>query len=253
MSVPATRFRLLEPIIALFVGLLLVSNVIAQKFLDLNFGGFKLTTDVGTILLFPITYIFSDILTEVYGYAVSRRIVWYGFGMNFLAAIIFSLAVALPHSPEFTTQTEFAAVLGQFPGLVLASLAGYWFGSFTNDSVIAGMKVWMVRWDPKHKWLPLRTIASTIAGEFVDTTLFVGVATLFKVFPTDLFFVLVLSQWGVKTAVETVLTPVTILVVKAMKSFERTDVVGTDSWSPFALRKSGGRNLWTSESSTSET
>ena len=249
MSVPATRFRLLEPVIAAFVGLLLISNVIAQKFLDLNLGGLKLTTDVGTILLFPITYIFSDILTEVYGYAVSRRIVWYGFGMNLLAAVVFSLAVALPHSPEFTTQAQFAAVLGQFPGLVLASLAGYWFGSFTNDSVLAGMKVWMVRWDPNHKWLPLRTIASTIAGELVDTALFVGVATLFKVFPADLYFVLVLSQWAVKTVVETVLTPVTVVVVRAMKRFERTDVVGTDSWSPFALRKSGGHNLWTSETS----
>jgi uncharacterized integral membrane protein (TIGR00697 family) len=246
MESPSTRFRLLEPVIASFVGLLLISNIIAQKFLDLHLGGLTLTTDVGTLLLFPVTYIFSDILTEVYGYAVSRRVVWYGFAMNALAALVFSLAVALPFSPDFTAQKSFAAVLGQFPGLVLASLVGYWFGSFTNDSVIAAMKVWMVRWDPQHRWLPLRTIASTIAGELVDTSLFVGVGTLVGVFPASIYLDMVLTQWLIKTLVETVLTPVTVLVVRRMKRFEQTDVVGTDTWSPFAFGKGGGTNLWAS-------
>jgi len=190
---PSRRFSLLEPIVAATVCLVLVSNIIAQKFFSFPVFGLSMTTDVGTLLLFPFTYILSDVLTEVYGYGTSRRVVWYSFGANVLAALLFSAAVALPHSPDFATQDAFAAVLGQVPGLVVASLAGAWFGSFTNDSVLAVMKVWMVKWDPSHRWLPLRTIASTVVGELVDTALFVGVAVLFGVFPASDYVSLVLT------------------------------------------------------------
>ena len=240
---PGRRFSLLEPIIAVFIGLILVSNVISQKFLDITVLGLTFTSDVGTLLLFPLTYIFSDILTEVYGYAASRRIVWYGFAMNVLAALLYMAAVALPHSPDFTAQDAFAAVLGQVPGLVAASLVGYWFGSFTNDLVIARMKVWMVKWDPEHRWLPLRTIASTIAGECVDTALFVGVAVLFGVFPAKDYLSLLLTQWLLKTLIEVLLTPVTVIVIRKMKNYDLADVVGTESWNPFAFSKGGGKNL----------
>ena len=239
-----TRFSLLEPVIAAFVGLILVSNIIAQKFFEIHLFGLTFTSDVGTILLFPLTYIFSDILTEVFGYAVSRRVVWYGFAINGLAALIFATAVALPFSPDFTTQAAFAATLGALPGIVVASLAGYWFGSFANDTVMAAMKVWMVQWDPRHRWLPLRTIASTVAGEAIDTLLFVGVATLLGVFPPAIFLSLFLTQWLLKTLVEIVLTPVTVLVIKAMKRHEALDMVGTDSYNPFAFGRSGGTNLY---------
>jgi len=239
---PVRRFSLLEPIVAASVCLILVSNIIAQKFFEIPVLGLPVTTDVGTLLLFPFTYILSDILTEVYGYGTSRRVVWYAFGANIVAAGLFTAAVALPHSPDFTNQDAFAAVLGQVPGLVVASLAGAWFGSFTNDSVLAAMKVWMVRWDPTHRWLPLRTIGSTLVGELVDTILFVGVAVGFGVFPGDLFWGLVISQWLIKTLVEVVFTPLTVVVIRAVKRYEGMDIVGTETWNPFAFTRDGGEN-----------
>ena len=101
----------------------------------------------------------------------------------------------------------------------------------------------MVRWDPTHRWLPLRAIVSTVAGEFVDTLLFVGVATFFGVFPPEMFVSLVLTQWVIKTLVEILLTPVTVVVIRKMKQYEHSDVVGTETWNPFAFGKTGGVNL----------
>ncbi len=242
-SLPQKRFRLLEPIIAASVALVLVSNIIAQKFFSFTLLGIPLTTDVGTLLLFPVAYVLADVITEVYGYGTSRRVIWYTFGANALAALLFMAAVALPHSPDFTTQDAFAAILGQVPGLVVASLCGAWFGGFTNDTIMAAMKVWMVKWDPHHKWLPLRTIASTIGGQAVDTTLFVGVATLIGVFPAAELVGLILTQWALKSLVEMDLTPLTVVVIAAIKRFEGLDVVGTDTYNPFSFAKDGGKNL----------
>ena len=163
--------------------------------------------------------------------------------MNALAVLIFTVAVAMPYSPAFITNSAFSTVLGQMPAMVLASLAGYWFGSFTNDTILAALKIRMVRWDPRHRFLALRTIASTIVGEMVDTTLFVGVATLLGVFPSELFISLVLTQWLIKTLVEIALTPVTMVVIRAMKRREACDMVGTESWNPFAFTRAGGTNL----------
>ncbi len=241
---PNRRFTLLEPIVAATVCLVLVSNIIAQKFFSVPLLGLPVTTDVGTLLLFPFTYILSDILTEVYGYGASRRVVWYSFGANILAALLFGAAVALPHSPEFANQGAFAAVLGVVPGLVVASLAGAWFGSFTNDSVLSSLKVWMVRWDPEHHWLPLRTIGSTVLGELVDTFLFVGVAVLFGIFPASEFTNLVVSQWLIKTLVETLFTPLTVVVIRAVKKYEGLDMVGTETLNPFAFSREGGENRY---------
>jgi len=238
------KFSLLEPMVAASVMLVLVSNVISQKFFDITVFGIPLTTDVGTLLLFPFAYILADVLTEVYGFATSRRVIWYAFAANGLAALVFSAAVALPHSPDFTQQEAFASVLGQVPGLVVASLAGAWFGSFANDTVLAAMKMRMIRWDPTHRWLPLRTIASTVVGQGVDTALFVGVATAFDVFPSDALVSLILSQWLIKTAVEVAFTPVTVWVIRAVKRWEGQDVVGTETFSPFAFTRDGGQNLF---------
>jgi len=237
-------FSVLEPIIAAAVAIVLVSNIISQKFFGFTVLGIPVTTDVGTLLLFPVAYILSDILTEVYGYGASRRVVWYTFAANILAAGLYTAAVALPHSPDFATHDAFAAVLGQVPGLVVASVCGAWFGSFANDTTLAAMKVWMVKWDPLHRWLPLRTIASTVVGQLVDTALFVGVAVLFGVFPASDFWALFLSQWVLKSLVEIVLTPVTIVVIRAIKRYEGMDVVGTETWNPFAFGKDGGENRY---------
>lgn len=245
MNSPKGRsFSLLEPVIAAFVGLILVSNIVSQKYLTLQVLGMSVSMDMGTVLLFPMTYIFGDVLTEVFGFAASRRVIWYGFAMNALGALIFGAAVAMPHAPDFTTQREFATVLGAVPGLVLASLVGFWFGSFTNDFIIARMKAWMVAWDPGHRWLPLRTIVSTLAGEFVDTGLFVTVGCLAGIFPRELVPSLVLSQWIIKVGIETLFTPLTVLACRLMKAHEAKDIVGVDSYNPFRFSGSGGANLW---------
>jgi uncharacterized PurR-regulated membrane protein YhhQ (DUF165 family) len=107
----------------------------------------------------------------------------------------------------------------------------------------------MVTWDPKHRWLALRTIGSTVVGELVDTTFFVGVAVLFGVFPANALVSLVVSQWLIKTAVEVVFTPLTVLVIRFIKRYEGKDVVGTDTWSPFAFLKDGGTNRFTERGS----
>lgn len=236
------RVRLLEPLVAASVCLVLVSNIISQKFFEIPLFGLTLSTDVGTLLLFPFTYILADILAEVYGFGTSRRVVWYAFGANVLAALLFTAAVALPHSPDFAAQEAFATVLGQVPGVVVASLAGAWFGSFSNDAVLTAMKVWMVQWDPTHRWLALRTVVSTVVGEAVDTVLFVGVAVAFGVFPADAFVSLVITQWLIKTLVEVLFTPLTLVVIRAIKAYEGLDVVGTDTYNPFAFTKDGGQN-----------
>lgn len=234
------NFSFLEIAIAGFVGLLIVSNVVAQKFFDVEFLGIFWSLDVGTLLLFPMLYIFGDILVEVWGYHTARRVIWYGFGFNALAALIFTLAVALPSSEFFTYQDAFATVLGATPALVLASLVGYWSGSFANSFVMARMKEWMVKWDPEHKWLPLRTIGSTIVGEFIDTLGFVGIGVLFGVFPSELFIALTITQWIVKTLIEALMTPITVVVVRYLKKHEQSDVVGTATYNPFAFAKGLG-------------
>lgn len=232
------KFSFLDVLTPLFCVILVVANVIAQKFFDFEFLGITWSLDVGTLILFPVLYIFGDILVEVWGYAAARRVVWTGFATQVLAALMFSLAVAMPNSPYFDATDAFARILGSVPALVLASLAGYWSGSFANGFIMARMKEWMVKWDPNHKWLPLRTIGSTIVGEFVDTVVFVGIGAIFGVFPTQIFIMLTITQWIIKTLIEAVMTPVTMLITRKLKEFEQVDMVGVehgDSYNPFKL------------------
>ena len=232
------RFSFLDLLTPLFCVVLVVANVIAQKYFDFSFLGITWSLDVGTLILFPVLYIFGDILVEVYGYSTARKVIWTGFGTQLIAAVMFTLAVKMPSSPYFDATDAFARILGNVPALVAASLLGYWGGSFTNSFVMARMKEWMVKWDPNHKFLPLRTIGSTIVGELVDTSIFVGVGAIFGVFPTEIFIMLVITQWIVKTLIEAVMTPVTMLVVKKLKAYEQLDAIGvedSDTYNPFRL------------------
>lgn len=241
------KFSLLTPLVALFAVLLVTSNIVAQKFWDFKIFGALISLDMGTILLFPVLYIFSDVLVEVWGYATSRRVTWIGFSLQVLAAIVFSVAIIMPHSEYFTNQGAFKAVLGQVPYLVGASLCGYLTGSFLNDSIMTVMKVWMIKWDPESKWLPLRTIGSTIVGEFGDTAVFVGIASLFGVFPWALYLSLVLSQWLIKVFIEAIMTPFTVVVIRFLKKYENMDVVGTKTLNPIAINADGGVNIATGD------
>ena len=166
---PSASRRWLAPITATFCAVLVISNVSAIK--PLSIPGLPFVLMDGGNLLFPISYIFGDVLVEVYGYAQSRRIIWLGFILNVFAAAAFSLVALLPPAPGWEMQDAFASILLQTPRVVLGSVVAFWCGSFLNAWVMAKMKVWT---SGRHLWL--RTIGSTVAGEGVDSLLFTALA-----------------------------------------------------------------------------
>jgi hypothetical protein len=229
--------RYFDIIVAVFVTVLIVSNVASSaKIVDLRFNvlGIPMAFDAGTIL-FPISYIFGDILTEVYGYRRSRRAIWTGFLCLGLASFVFFLVSILPGEAtwqQYAGQAAYAAILGGMStgGIVLGSLAGYWSGEFTNSFVLAKMKVLT-----EGRWLWLRTIGSTILGQLVDTLVFVAVASVFGVFPWSLFVTLTLTNYLFKVGVEALMTPLTYAAVNGLKKAEAEDHYdrGTN-FNPFA-------------------
>jgi len=230
-------YRYFDLIMAVFVTVLVVSNVASSaKIVDLRFAlfGVPMYFDAGT-LLFPISYIFGDILTEVYGYKKSRRVIWTGFFCLALASGVFALIGLLPGEAIWQARAgdaAYAAVLGGMAsgGIVLGSLAGYWSGEFTNSFTLAKMKVWT-----GGRYLWMRTIGSTLAGELVDSAVFIAVASLFGVFPWESFTSLVLTNYLFKCAVEALMTPVTYWIINRLKKAESEDFYdrGTD-FNPFA-------------------
>jgi len=231
-------FRYFDIIMALFVAVLLISNIASSaKIVDLGFslGGVPMAFDAGTIL-FPLGYIFGDILTEVYGFQRSRRVIWVGFFALGLTALTFWLIQRLPGEAAwqgYAGDAAYAAILGGMSsgGIVLGSLAGYWAGEFSNSATLAKMKVLT-----NGRWLWMRTIGSTLIGELVDSTVFVLVACLFGVFPWEIFLSLALTNYLFKTAVEALMTPVTYGVVHFLKRAEGEDVYDRETrLTPFAF------------------
>jgi uncharacterized integral membrane protein (TIGR00697 family) len=229
-------YRYFDLIMAVFVTVLVVSNVASSaKIVDLKFGilGIPMFFDGGTIL-FPLSYIFGDILTEVYGYKRSRRVIWTGFVCLALASGVFALLNVLPGEAAwqgYAGDAAYAAILGGMSsgGIVLGSLAGYWSGAFSNSFVLAKMKLLT-----NGRWLWMRTIGSTLIGELVDTAAFVTVASLFRVFPWESFVSITLTNYLFKCAVEAAMTPVTYAIVNRLKRTEQEDYYdcGTD-FNPF--------------------
>jgi len=224
-------YKLLDVITVAFVTMLLLSNIIASKIGNL-FG----IVGPAAMYLFPITYIFGDVIVEVYGYAKSRRIIWMGFGANIVMALVFWYAIALPYPAFYTGQSAFSATLGLVPRIVVVSIIGYWVGSFANAFVMARMKEWMIKWDPNHKYLALRTIGSTIVGEFADSLIFI-IGAFLGVMPLNAVIIMVFVQWAVKCTVEIVMTPVTYLICNKLKKYEGIDIVGANSYSPFTVKE----------------
>jgi len=213
-------------IACVFVAVLLISNVAAQKLFA--FGPFTFS---GGILLFPIGYIFGDVLTEVYGYARSRQVIWAGLLCNLLMAGFLWLVVQLPPAQGWPLQDQFATVLSLIPRVVVASTIGYWAGEFANSFVLAKLKV---RTSGRFLWV--RTIGSTIVGEGVDTVLFVLIAFA-GVFPQDLLVRAIWSGYLFKVLYEVVATPLTYAVVRFLKRAEGIDVYDRNTdFSPFRLR-----------------
>ncbi|HEU4745247.1 MAG TPA: queuosine precursor transporter [Anaerolineales bacterium] len=232
------QYRFFDLIMAVFVTVLVVSNIASSaKIVDWGFSllGLPMAFDAGTIL-FPISYIFGDILTEVYGYKQSRRVIWAGFACLALSAVIFWIVRVMPGEGTwqgYAGDEAYNAILGGMStgGIVLASLAGYWTGEFTNSFILAKMKVLT-----QGRWLWARTIGSTIFGQLVDTVVFVVVASAFGVFPWSLFLTLTVTNYLFKSGVEALMTPVTYLVVGALKKAENEDYYdrGTD-FNPFTV------------------
>jgi uncharacterized integral membrane protein (TIGR00697 family) len=233
------HYRYFDFIMAVFVTVLIVSNIASSaKIVDWGFSifGIRMAFDAGTIL-FPVSYIFGDILTEVYGYKNSRRVIWAGFACLALSAVIFGIVRLLPGEAQwekYAGDAAYLAILGGMSsgGIVLASLAGYWSGEFTNSFVLAKMKILT-----RGRWLWTRTIGSTIVGELVDTVVFVMIASIFKVFPWSLFLTLSITNYLFKCGVEALMTPVTYAAVGALKKTEKEDFYdrGTD-FNPFNIK-----------------
>ncbi len=219
------HYRYFDLIMAFFVTVLIVSNIASSaKIIDWGFSilGVRMAFDAGTIL-FPVSYIFGDILTEVYGYKNSRRVIWAGFGCLALSALIFWLVRIMPGEAQwqqYAGDVAYVAILGGISsgGIVVASLAGYWSGEFSNSFILAKMKLLT-----KGRWLWMRTIGSTIVGELVDTLIFVGIASLFHVFPWSLFVTLTLTNYLFKCSIEAIMTPVTYILVNFLKRVESED------------------------------
>lgn len=229
-------YKFYDVVMALFVTVLLLSNLLSSaKLIDMNTSlfGLPLIFDAGT-LVFPIAYIFGDVLTEVYGYQRSRRVIWMGFFATALMGIFVWLAGALPGEALWEAgvgQTAYNAVLGGISGLVIASLVAYFVGEFSNSFVLAKMKI-----ATNGRYLPLRTIASTLVGQAFDTIVFFIIAALLGVFPWEILVSLMVANYVFKVAIEVLFTPITISVVSFLKRVEGEDYFDRETdFNPFKL------------------
>jgi hypothetical protein len=238
-STPTIQFKYLDIITIVFVLVLVLSNIASSaKIIDwgISLGRLQLSFDAGTIL-FPISYIFGDVLTEVYGYKRSRRIIWLGFGALIFSALVFRLVQILPGEAVWEAdvgQQTYDLVLGSMStgGIVVASLAGFFAGSFSNAIIMALMKLLT-----KGKYLWMRTIGSTIIGEGMDTFTFILVASALGVFPWEIFWSLTVTNYIFKVGVEALMTPVTYWVVNHLKKAEEVDVFDKNTkFSPFIFK-----------------
>lgn len=229
------NYRWFHVVTAVFVTTLILSNIIAVKLVHIL--GLFLPA---AVILFPLVYILGDVLTEVYGYARARQVIWTGFACNLLAVGAIWIAGLLPAAPfwaagAFETpsaaQQAYQAILGFTPRLLAASFVAYLAGEFLNAFVLAKLKV-----KTEGRWLWLRTISSTIVGEGVDSALFITLA-FYGIFPPDGLAQAILSQWLFKVAYETLATPLTYLVVNALKRAEGMDAFDRETnFNPLALR-----------------
>lgn len=225
-------YRWFPFVTALFVTTLVISNIIAVKLINL-FGLFV----PAAVVLFPVAYIFGDVLTEVYGFARARQVIWTGFFCNLIAVIAIWVGGLLPAAPFWsagdfntpqTAQQAYQAILGFTPRLLLASFAAYLVGEFLNSIVLARLKV---RTNGRFLWI--RTIGSTIVGEGADSVVFITMA-FYGIFSGSALIQAILSQWLIKVAYETVATPLTYVIVNALKRAENEDYYDRETkFNPF--------------------
>ncbi|MFA6259395.1 MAG: queuosine precursor transporter [Candidatus Peribacteraceae bacterium] len=231
-------YRYIDALTALFVTSLLLSNIASSaKIIDwgVSVWGLRLAFDAGT-LLFPVSYILGDVLTEVYGYARARRVIWIGFGCAALMGALLWIVARLPGEAQwqqYAGDDAYNAILGSVGNgaIIVASLLAYLFGAFSNSVILAKMKVWT-----RGRKLWTRTIGSTLIGQALDTGLFVLIAAAFGVFPWSLVLSLIVANYVFKVGIEAVLTPVTYIVVGILKRAEREDYYDrTTDFTPFCI------------------
>ena len=221
------HFRYYDLVMAAFVAILLLSNII---------GASKLATIEGItfgagILFFPLSYVIGDVLTEVYGYARARRVIWTGFAALVFMAVMSWVVVAMPPADGWDGQAAYESVFGNAWRIVLASVTAFWAGEFVNSYVLARMKLWT---RGKHLWT--RTIGSTVFGQAFDSLLFYPIAFL-GIWSTEQVVTVMITNWLMKVAWEAALTPVTYAVVGTLKRREGVDIFdeGTD-FTPFRAK-----------------
>jgi uncharacterized integral membrane protein (TIGR00697 family) len=218
------HYRFLDLLINVFLVVLIVSNLIAPKFVAVGWLKFSAAQ-----LLFPITYIFGDIFTEVYGYAAARRAIWVGFMGSVIMALFGIFAILLPPAPEFKNQQAFEIIFGVVPRNVAGSLLAYWAGDFANSFTIAKMKLWT-----NGKYLWTRTVGSTVVGQAVDTTI-----VIFFIFwgqPLSVIFGLIAGGYLFKVTYEVLATPLTYWIVNSLKRVEGVNYFDRDTdFNPFAF------------------
>lgn len=227
MTADQKTFRYYDLFMAAFVAVLLCSNIIGPAKVASLWG---FTFGAG-VLFFPISYVFGDVLTEVYGYARARKVVWAGFAALGFASFMAWIIVGLPPADGWDGQDAYAAVLGQTPRIVLASLIAFFSGEMVNAYVLARMKILT-----QGRWLWTRTIGSTVVGQGVDSLVFYPIA-FYGVWSNDLLLMVMLSNYCIKVGWEIVLTPVTYRVVAMLKRAEHVDFYdrATD-FNPFTLK-----------------
>jgi queuosine precursor transporter len=213
-------------IICLFLTSIFVSNIIGVKLVEINF--INRISFPAALIIFPISYLVGDILTEVYGYRLTRVVIWYGLICNFIAVGAIWIGQILPPDSSWKLQTSYENILGHTPKLFLAGLIAYLVGEFSNSYVMAKMKL-----ATKGRWLWTRTIGSTMVGQGLDSFIFITIA-FYGAISFDKIRELILTQWIIKTAYETFFTPLTYVVVGFLKRYEESDVYdyGTD-FNPF--------------------
>ena len=201
-----------------YVTCLLLSNLIAGKMWAVT----ENTTLPAAVILFPITYIFGDVFTEVYGFKRARILIWLGFGCSFFAVMIYLITISLPHPGFWNNQDAYVVVMGTTPRVALASFIGYLFGEFSNSMVLSKLKV-----KTKGKNLWLRTILSTVIGEGFDSIIFIGIS-FWGTMENSVLLQMILFQYLFKVVYEILFTPITYAVVKWVKKNENIDVYDYD-------------------------
>jgi queuosine precursor transporter len=243
MRPTARSYKYLDALTTMFVVILLVSNLIAQKVCLIgpfsvarwSIGPFAVS---GAILLFPITYIFGDIFTEVYGYAASRRAIWLGFFGTALLYLMGAVVIALPAAPGWKNEQAFATVFGFIPRILAASLIAFWAGEFANSYTMARLKLFT---NGRKLWT--RTIGSTVVGQAVDTVLVITL-TFGGIYPARILLNIIVTGYVLKVGYEVLATPLTYLVINWLKRAEQADAFDRhQSFNPFSFAEQGNLDV----------